>query len=155
MLINKKLLFNNHFAYIAIIIQIIFFATYIFAVINDKVGVPSYFFAIYFICIYLALLYGYSRFNKSIKISTAYAFIEILIFLPVIIILFPYHCGKCDEISQTINGAFYYLLIFVAEWIILSIYLKIVSSDRLIKIRSFLYVFPLVIIIALFFALNI
>lgn len=148
---EKCILFSNHFVYIAIIIQIIFFVAAIIYAITNQTRIPSYFYVIYFSVLYVALLYGYIRFNKSIIASLLSAIVELLIFAPVIIVSLPYQCKKCESVIQPL---FYHLFLFALVYFVGMLYVMAIFHEKMKKIRPLLICLPCFVVIIIYIILK-
>lgn len=142
---NKVKIILNAYS-LFIVQQVIIIFLFYYVTVSKSLVTPylSYYSAFYLSVIYLAVLFGYIKFNHSIKMGILFGSMQYLIFKPLNILLFPYSCGKCDYSSlsdlilPTFIGQYFFILI-----IILFLLLFLFFSKYIPKCKYLYYILPL------------
>jgi hypothetical protein len=151
MKINKLKGLINIYSLLIVQQIIIISIAYAFLIDKDLIIKYSFFYSIIYVSlIYLAVLLGYLRYNKSIKMAIVFGSLQYLILKPLSIVRIPEACGKCDYntiwelISVTLIADFVYIIIMI---LLMVLFLSL--SKFIPKLRWIYYLVPLIFIILL------
>lgn len=120
------------------ILQLLFFSASYFVFATTEVDSPGYFFGVYAVLMYVAVVFArfYSQKHLEIKSLTIIS-LEVSFLVAMYSLFLSFQCGKCDDLSTQISVAFTLLLMLLVEVLISIIYLKYMErfvADNKLKI---------------------
>jgi len=137
---------NNGIYTVYIIQQLIFILIISYIVYKEEIHnrIFSYMLLFSLELLYFAIMYGYTKYNQSLKKGLVYGFMELLLIVPPIIISFPSSCSKCylSLIENGITLFVSYFILFSLVFIITILYLKFIQYINLKKLIWLFYILP-------------